>query len=214
MSVQKWIIQLSAISVLILCAFITNATYANDLGVMGETYPILEMDFLDFIQSRIEQIQKNGQWQALQNRATQSAISYRERPPRVVGITRARETKNWKYDPSIVLDHDVVSPDGKMIAIAGTRVNPLNFITVTKTLIFYDSDDETQVKWVLEQDKRLNGKDKLILINGSVLDQEKRFKKPIYFDQSGKLTSRFGITHVPAIVYQEGTVLRVAEAKI
>lgn len=214
MSVQKWIIQLSAISVLILCAFITNATYANDLGVMGETYPILEMDFLDFIQSRIEQIQKNGQWQALQNRATQLAISYRDRPPHVVGITRARETKNWKYDPSIVLDHDVVSPDGKMIAIAGTRVNPLNFITVTKTLIFYDSDDATQVKWVLEQDKKLNGKDKLILIKGSVLDQDKRFKKPIYFDQSGKLTSRFGITHVPAIVYQEGTVLRVAEVKI
>jgi type-F conjugative transfer system protein TraW len=214
MSAQKWIIQLSAISVLILCAFITKATYANDLGVMGETYPILEMDFLDFIQSRIEQIQKNGQWQALQNRATQSAISYRDRPPRVVGITRARETKSWKYDPSIVLDHDVISPDGKLIAVAGTRVNPLNFITVTKTLIFYDSDDETQVKWVLEQDKKLNGKDKLILINGSALDQEKRFKKPIYFDQSGKLTSRFSITHVPAIVYQEGTVLRVAEIKL
>lgn len=214
MSAQKWIIQLSAISVLILCAFITKATYANDLGVMGETYPILEMDFLDFIQSRIEQVQKNGQWQALQNRATQSAISYRNRPPRVAGITRARETKNWKYDPSIVLDHDVISPDRKMIAAAGTRVNPLNFITVTKTLIFYDSDDETQVEWVLEQDKKLNGKDKLILINGSVLDQEKRFKKPIYFDQSGKLTSRFGITHVPAVVYQEETVLRVAEVKI
>ncbi len=214
MSAKKWVIQLSAISVLILCAFITKVTYANDLGVMGETYPILEMDFLDFIQSRIEQIQKSGQWQALQNRAIRSAISYRERPPRVVGITRARETKIWKYDPSIVLDHDVISSGGKMIAVAGTKVNPLNFITINKTLIFYDSDDETQVKWVLEQDKKLNGKDKLILINGSVLDQEKRFKKPIYFDQSGKLTSRFGITQVPAIVYQEGMALRVVEVKI
>ena len=32
MSAKKWIIQLSAISVLILCSFITKVTYANDLA--------------------------------------------------------------------------------------------------------------------------------------------------------------------------------------
>jgi conjugal transfer pilus assembly protein TraW len=67
---------------------------------------------------------------------------------------------------------------------------------------------------VQDQDKKLKGRDKLILINGSVLDQEKHFKKPIYFDQAGKLTSRFGITHVPAIITQEGMKLIVTEVML
>ncbi len=214
MSAEKMIIHLSSIFILILCVFITKTIYAYDLGVIGETYPILEMDFLDFIQSCIEEIQKNGQWQALQRHATQAAISYRDRPPQVADITRASVTKIWKYDPSITLDHDVISPDGKLIAVKGTRINPLNFIALTKPLIFYNGDDEDQVKWVLEQDRKLNGKDKLILVNGSVLNQEKKFKKPIYFDQSGKLTSRFGITHVPAKVEQDGLVLQISEIEL
>lgn len=187
---------------------------ATDLGVMGETYPILEMDFIDFIQSRASQIQQNGAWQSLQRHATQKAIAYRDRPTRVAGITRATQMKNWKYDPSIILDHDVVSPDGKLIAVAGTRVNPLHYISLKKALLFYSSDDEAQVKWALEEDKKLNGKDKLILVNGSVLNEEARFKKPIYFDQSGQLTSHFGITHVPAKIMQEENILRITEIKL
>jgi hypothetical protein len=40
---------------------------------------------------------------------------------------------------------------------------------------------------------------------------EKHFKKPIYFDQAGKLTCRFGTMHVPAMVTQDGMTLKVME---
>jgi conjugal transfer pilus assembly protein TraW len=129
----------------------------------------------------------------------------------VDGITRTVKTRSWKVDPSIVLDHDVATPDGKLIAAAGTRVNPLAYISLSKTLIFYNGDDETQVTWAVAQDKKLKGRDKLVLINGSVLAQERQFKKPIYFDQGGKLISRFGIKHVPALVSQAGLALHVSE---
>lgn len=211
---NRFVIKPRLILIAILCGLITGNIYAKDCGVMGETYPIKEIDFLDFIQSRIEAMQKNGQWQSLQNRVQQNAIHYRDRPMKVAGISRARETKNWKFDPSIVLDHDVTTSDGKIIAIAGTHVNPLRYITLSKTLIFYNGDDKEQVKWVIEKDKKLKGRDKLVLVNGSVLLQEKQFRKPIYFDQSGTLTSRFGITHVPAYVTQEGLVLRITEVKL
>lgn len=85
-------------------------------------------------------------------------------------------------------------------------------MSLSKALIFYDGDDENQVHWVLERDNKLKGHDKLILVNGSVLSQEKIFKKSIYFDQAGKLTSRFEIKHVPALVKQEGTKLNIMEA--
>ena len=48
-------------------------------------------------------------------------------------------------------------------------------------------------------------------MNGSVLDAEKQMQQPIYFDQAGKLTTRFGITHVPAVVMQEGLYLKITE---
>lgn len=211
---DQFVIKTGLILMAILCGLVVGNIYAKDCGVMGETYQIKEMDFLDFIQSRIETMQKNGQWQSLQNRVQQDAIHYRDRPKKVEGISRARETKSWKFDPSIVLDHDVTTPDGKIIAIAGTHVNPLIYITLSKTLIFYDGDDESQVKWAIEQYKKFKGHEKLILVNGSVLLQEKQFRKPIYFDQSGTLTSRLGITHVPAYVIQEGLVLRITEVKL
>lgn len=202
------------ILMLLITISILHPVFAKDLGVMGETYPIVEIDFLEFIQSRASAFQQTGQWQHLQHKIQQDAIQYRDRPKRVSGITRAQDTKSWLFDPSIRLDHDLLTPDGKLIAPSGTRVNPLAVITLSKALIFYDGDDPDQVAWVMTQDNALKGKDKLILVNGSVLQQEKRFNKSIYFDQEGRLTSRFGVTHVPAIIIQEGSTLHIKEVAL
>jgi conjugal transfer pilus assembly protein TraW len=212
MSAHQFLIKLILITVFFLLNVKNGYTNNIDnLGIIGETYPIMEIDFLDYLYSRIELMQKNGEWKSIQNHAKQSAINYRDRPTKVEGMTRTAINKSWKYDPSIVLDHDVKTPDGKLIAKQGAVVNPLIYMPLTKTLIFYNSDDQDQVKWAIQLDKKLNGKDKLILVNGSVLEQEKIFKKVIYFDQAGKLISRFGITHVPAIVMQENLHLKIME---
>lgn len=191
--------------------FMFNPSYAKDLGVMGETYPIMETDFLDFIQARIAKMQQGGEWQSLKNQVQQDAIRYRDRPKKVEGITRVQKTKSWVFDPSIRLDHDLITPDGKRIAATGTHVNPLDYISLSKALIFYNGDDPDQVSWALAQDKKLNQRTKFILVQGSLLQQEKQCQKQIYFDQAGRLTTRFGITHVPAMVSQEGSVLRIKE---
>lgn len=39
-------------------------------------------------------------------------------------------------------------------------------------------------------------------------------KRRFYFDQAGKLTTRFGIEHTPAIVTQAGRVMRVSEVAL
>lgn len=191
--------------------FMPYPSYAKDLGVMGETYPIVETDFLDFIQARIAKIQQGEEWQNLKNQVQQDAIRYRDRPKKVDGLTRAQKTKSWTYDPSIRLDHDLIAPDGKRIATAGTHVNPLDYISLSKALIFYNGDDPDQVSWALAQDKKLNRRIKFILVQGLLLQQEKQCQKQIYFDQAGRLTARFGIAHVPAMVSQEGSVLRIKE---
>jgi conjugal transfer pilus assembly protein TraW len=188
--------------------------YAKNVGTIGQIYSIKEVDFLEFIQSRALSMQQNGLLNRLQNDMQKNAEEYRNRPTPVKNVAHSTETKSWILDPSIILDHDVLTPEGKLIAAQGTRVNPLAYIALSKALIFYDADDKKEMQWVLEMDKKLNGKDKVILVNGSLLIEEKRLGKQVYFDQSGHLAERFNIKHVPAIVIQEGQHLRVSEIKL
>jgi len=205
-------LSIQILMLVIMC--LSTCIYAKNLGTIGQVYPINEVDFLDFIQSRALAMQQNGLITKLQNDMQKSAASYRDRPTPVVGLTPATESKSWLFDPSIVLDHDVVSQNGKIIAIQGTRVNPLVHVSLSKTLIFYDADDKKEIEWLAQIDKKLKGKEKFILVKGSVLNEEKRMLKQIYFDQSGLLTARFNIKHVPALVSQEGTYLRISEVKL
>jgi conjugal transfer pilus assembly protein TraW len=192
---------------------LTTFCYAKNIGTIGQAYPILEEDFIEFIQTRASDLEKSGSFTALQNSMKTKAKQYRDRPTRVEGIGKTQKEKSWLFDPSIVLDHDVNTPDGRTIAFRGTHINPLAYVPLSKILIFYDADDKNQHDWAVNLNKKLKGKDKIILVNGSMLDEEKSFPNPIYFDQSGRLSKHFGIHHVPAVVDQDGMLLRIREVK-
>jgi conjugal transfer pilus assembly protein TraW len=206
--------QLSRMSKFILILTLSTSLQAKDLGAMGDVYAIRETDLIMLIQSRVVDLQKSGQWHAIESAMQKRAINYRDRPNVVPGLTKATETKSWLFDPSITLGRAITSPDGSRIVPAGTHVNPLTRLTLSKALIFFDGDDEAQVKWVMSQTKSLQGQTKLILVKGSLLDQEKNFHQPLFFDQAGRLIKRFNIQHVPAIVSQQGLQLRITEARV
>ena len=71
--------------------------------------------------------------------------------------------------------------------------------------------DERQVERARELIERYQGKVKPILVAGSYLALMQRWQLPVYFDQQGALTRKLGITHVPALVSQEGMQLRIDE---
>ena len=116
-------------------------TLAKNLGVMGPVYPIEEPDFLQFIKTRVETLENNGQWQKVETTTKAHAQQYRDRPTPVPNVTHAVKDKRWLFDPSVTLDEAITTPEGTIIAAAGTRVNPLARISLSKTLIFYDADD-------------------------------------------------------------------------
>lgn len=184
---------------------------ANDLGLFGKAFPILEPDFLKVLQTRVSKLSRTGYFYQLQNAMKIQASRIANRPPPVIGISTTEVPKTWDYDPSITMSQDIKAPDGRLIVKAGTRYNPLSQIQLDETLIFYNADDKEQVRWAEKLDKQLKGQDKLILVNGSILSQEKLFNKPVYFDQFGRLTTRFNIKHVPATVKQDGLRLKVSE---
>jgi conjugal transfer pilus assembly protein TraW len=94
---------------------------------------------------------------------------------------------------------------------AGTRKNPLDVVSLSKHLLFFDARDRRQVTRARELIARYAGKVKPILTGGSYLDLMKAWRIPVYYDQQGTLTRRFGIRQVPALVSQEGARLRIDE---
>lgn len=188
--------------------------YAKDLGVVSKIYPINEIDLLDFIKDKIELMEKNGRWEKIQNEWKSRVESHTDRPFSLTTVNKTVINKSWSSDPSVYVPYDLEDANGQIFAKAGTRINPLSIRSLHTALVFYDGDDKDQVEWVKTINKKYSGKTKLILINGSISQQESIFHQPIYFDQQAKLTNHFNIAHVPAVVFQEGLHLKIMEISI
>ncbi|MCK9553905.1 type-F conjugative transfer system protein TraW [Aquamicrobium sp.] len=182
---------------------------ARDYGQYGEMFPVNEPDLLQTIERRLRTMEASGEIDAFNRDLADRTKHAARRPTPVAGISRARETRSWTYDPSITTDRDISDHKGKLIFAAGTRVNPLDTVPMRHSLVFLDGDDAEQVKWALESTTQTNAL--LVLTSGDVFDRMKSAQRRFYFDQGGSLTSRFGIRHVPAVVHQEGSLLRVVE---
>jgi|APSaa5957512576_1039674.scaffolds.fasta_scaffold79214_2 conjugal transfer pilus assembly protein TraW len=185
--------------------------YAKNLGKIGQTYPIKEMDMLDFIQTRLKQMQQGGELEKINKQMIETAKTRSDRPTPVKGISSTKTYRKWFIDPSITIKNDIIEAQGKIVVKAGTMVNPLRVTSLKSTFIFYDGDNKAQVVWAKEQDKLFKGRTKLILIKGSVVEQINIFKKKVLFDQRGELINKFKIQHTPALASQEGLQIKVEE---
>ncbi|MEM7687598.1 MAG: type-F conjugative transfer system protein TraW [Pseudomonadota bacterium] len=182
---------------------------ALDHGTFGTTWPVIEPDLLRVIQGKLERAEANGSLADLNARFAARVKAKVMRPTPVSGIGPAVETRSWAFDPAIVLERDIRDHGGRLIAAAGQKVNPLERLALTRKLVFVNGDDPAELAWALEQ-----GSDhslKIMLVDGSPFEAMKVHQRRFYFDQSGKLTQRFGITHTPAMVEQHGDMLKITE---
>jgi conjugal transfer pilus assembly protein TraW len=184
---------------------------AEHLGAIGPTYPIQETDFLDLIQSRLRGKERSGELARLQDQARDRAVKSVQNPKPVAGVKRTEIARTFYYDPSFVLDHNILDADGRVLFPAGTRKNPLEVVGMSTHLVFFDARDSAQVARAKALIDQYGGRVKPILVGGSYLDLMQRWKRPVFYDQDGALVRKLGIGHVPALVSQEGLRLRVDE---
>lgn len=185
---------------------------ARDHGVMGQTWGIAEPDLLTTIDGRLKALQANGGIERMQATMRANAENRVRNPLPVSGITPVREAKSWTFDPSIVLDRDLRDVKGNLVAAAGTRVNPLAFVSLKTDLVFIDGRDDAQVDWALKRWSATAAK--IIFVAGSPFNRMGEKKRRFFFDQQGKLTSHFGIARVPAVVEPAGQVLKISEIEM
>lgn len=201
------------IHLLICCLFVLIAgkLVAEDLGVIGPTYPIQERDLIEVMQSRLKHMEQTGELAELQENYKQKVVAGIERPRPVAGISTSETNKTFYIDPSFILDRDMVDEHGRIMFKAGYKVNPLDYAGLSKILVFFNGDDERQVVFVKRFIESADMPVKLILIAGAPLELMREWQREVFFDQGGVLSKHFRITHSPATVRQEGKRLRIDE---
>jgi conjugal transfer pilus assembly protein TraW len=195
--------------ILFVCFSMTTSS-AKDLGVYGETFPIAEENLLQVIQNRLKTMAANGELIKAQQELAQKATQKIRRPAPVKGLIKTQTPRQWFYDPSITVEQDIKDPKGNLIAAKGQVINPLEILSWGAPLLFLDGDDPEQIAWA-EHEHTLA---KWVLIKGSPVDMEEKLKRPVYFDQAGMLTGKFGIRAVPCRISQKDKKLLVEEISI
>ena len=191
---------------------VPHAALARDYGQQGAVFPVIETDLLSVIQNKLATMQASGALDRANKELAARTEARVKRPPPVKGIVVASQSRSWIHDPTITVEQDLRDAKGRVVVARGTRVNPLDTVPLRQRLVFLDGDDPAQVAWAMGRTTALNAK--LILVRGSPFALMKAEQRRFYFDQSGTLTTKFGVRAVPAVIEQAGRTLRVSEIVI
>ena len=191
-------------------AGIASAAWAKDLGVRGATWPVAEPDLLAQIEARLIEMERSGALARLEEEARANARRKLEEPDPLPGIAPATRERSRLWDPAITVARDIRTPDGTLIAAAGTWVNPLERMTLARDLLFVDGRRAAEVAWALAHDRPA----KIVLLAGRPLELMRKHRRLFFFDQGGRLAARLGIAATPSLVEQAGTRLRITEIPI
>ena len=200
---------------MLLLSFIPLNLAAQNCGTQGSLYPIQEQSALEWIKERLLQLEASGEIAKQQALLKRKALERLENPEPILGLIPTNHPRVFEKDITVSFPQDIQGPNQTVIYQAGTRINPLSnpLLHTQKVLIFFDGEDKQQLHWALQQYQQRSGLAKLVLVKGSALKLMRRYEVPFYFDQKGRLTHYFGFKQIPAMVYQAGEKLRVAEIK-
>ena len=192
-------------------SLILNCVLAKDLGQLGETFTILEEDLLKVIMDKLNHLHQSGEILTHQN-YIQNRVKQRILAPTPNKVPETIKGREFYYDPTQTLEENLSDPKGNIFKRKGEKVNPLDTYSFKEPWLFFDLNSSKQKKFAL---KMLKSKQlKLILTNGKPLDLMQELDQPVYFDQFGWLIKKFNITQVPALVEQQGKLLKITEIEL
>jgi conjugal transfer pilus assembly protein TraW len=179
--------------------------------VVGTTYEILEADLLEEIMAKLRRMEKSGELAKKQEQWKEQAIRSIEQPRGAEGLGVAMTNRSYVYDPSVTTTAPLMDALGVIIIPAGTRSNPLDYVNFGNPMVFFDGRDGRQVEMIRNLYAQRRGELDLVMVAGGPLDFQRKWKTRVFFDQGGSLVRQMGIRNVPALVSQDGKVLRIDE---
>lgn len=195
---------------------VTHSVFANNgetsaIELMGPVYPIKETDALVSIQNKLATLEKSGELERMKGKVKAEIEGHILEPQPIEGITTTTKAGVRYFDPTWVLPQDLYDDAGHVMAVKGTKVNPLDVMPVHKKMFFFDGRDRAQVELAKKMAVQYGDQFTPILTAGSWVDLSNELQQAVYFDQMGKMTQRMSITSVPSLVLQEGKLMRIEE---
>ena len=139
----------------IIMLFKSNLLHAKDFGSHGHTWEITETNIIEFIQSRLKEVDMEKLNQQMADK-TKGMV---EQPKAVGNIEDAKETIVYYHDPTYTVLEDILDHNGKVLYPAGYKVNPLNQVSLRQRLIFINGDNKAQVTFALAEREKHKGED-------------------------------------------------------
>lgn len=172
---------------------------------IGPTYAVVEPDILDEIQSRAEAYD----WEGALEGAKERLASYRPGHD----LPAAEKDQVYYVDPTITLNQDIYSPQGDLlIAPAGTKINPLDTITLERAYIVFDPEVRAQKDivrvWLAERPGSMLIATRYPPVAPGKPGIGDEMKADV-FTLNEQLVERFALKATPALVEQEGNLLRI-----
>lgn len=200
--------------------FLTFSVCAKDLGRIGATFPIGEVDMLLWIEQRLQGFERSGELDKMQQ-AFARRVRHRVNHPVPLALSTTSTPDSFLVDPSLILATDLTDAYGKIFAFAGTQINPFDIQTwpeksrpahpfeYAQVLVFFDGRDHKQLAFArnFTSTKPI----KWILTGGSPNAVARALDQRIYFDQQGLLSKQVHLKAVPSVVEQSGTHWKVTE---
>ena len=180
-----------------------------DLGVVGTVFPIKERNIMTVMQEKLNSPMGKKLRKDFETRLKEAGESQHYLPTANKALAPTTEHRTYLFNPSISLDRDLADHNGTRFYQAGTKVNPLNQITLSKEYLFIDGDRPRQVAWALAYKKTKPAM--IILVRGDPMRLMRESGEQVFFDQEEAMARRFQLSHVPCSMAQEGTNLRITE---
>ncbi len=181
----------------------------RDFGVFGSTFPVFEKNIINVLKDKMNSEAGRKLLGIIEEKHKLIAKEKHYIPKAVHGLKPTKTKNSYVFDPSISLSNDLSDHQGTVFYKAGTLLNPLDTMTLTKSYVFIDGTRPKQIDWVK---KMIDEKEVIIiLVDGDPLKIMKDHEIEVFFDQDGEMTNRFQLMHVPCVMEQEGKKLRITE---
>lgn len=186
--------------------------------MLGETYPVEEPDVLAIIEDRA----KKFDWQSATKRAKERMA--RNLSPKFDLPTVLEDAETF-FRPVFKVPHDIEVPatdknPRTLLAAAGTEIRILDHTRLQVPIIVIDANDARQVAMLQRWQQGPLAKADVFVVGGyqdgqtepNFSELSKQMKKVVYPWQN-RMSERFGVQAVPAVVEQVGDQLRIRYVK-
>lgn len=193
----------------------TLRTRTGDLGSYGQLYKPSEIDMEAYIKERVAAFD----WQGFATRARDTFWEHQT----TGNVPHADRRETYLIDPTVTITHDVQLPDGRYLAHAGDRVNPLKGRPFKTQMIVIDARDDAQRAFAREFLQKA-GEVRVVVMSTSVppvaakgwdtwTEWQKDLGVPLYL-YSKTFADRFRLTGTPSVIRGDGENLKVDQYKV